>query len=60
MLESADLPTMRGSSHIVPVVVGDPQKCRAASDLLLTRHGIRAQGHATAPHYADALTSMTH
>ena len=35
-LRSAGLPIVPTATHIVPVVIGDPQKCRAASDLLLT------------------------
>jgi len=34
---------MLSDTHIVPVVVGDPEKCKAASDLLLTEHGIYIQ-----------------
>src|SRR6185295_18730642 len=31
-LRSAGLPIVPTATHIVPVVIGDPQKCRAASD----------------------------
>jgi hypothetical protein len=34
---------MPSETHIVPVVVGDPENCKAASDLLLTEHGIYIQ-----------------
>jgi 5-aminolevulinate synthase len=40
---SAGLPIAPTATHIVPVTIGDPQKCRAASDLLLARHGIYIQ-----------------
>jgi len=42
-LSAAALPIMLNDTHIVPVVVGDPEKCRAASDLLLSEHGIYIQ-----------------
>jgi 5-aminolevulinate synthase len=42
-LREAGLPILENSSHIVPVVVGDAARCKAASDLLLTRHGIYIQ-----------------
>src|SRR6266481_7690925 len=42
-LSAAGLPIMPSDTHIVPVAVGDPQGCKAASDLLLTRHGIYIQ-----------------
>jgi 5-aminolevulinate synthase len=34
---------MASHSHIVPLFVGDPERCKAASDLLLTDHGIYIQ-----------------
>jgi len=43
VLSAAALPTMLSDTHIVPVVVGDPEKCKAASDLLLTEYGIYIQ-----------------
>jgi len=42
-LRSAALPIMPTTTHIVPLMVGDAQKCKAASDLLLSEHGIYIQ-----------------
>ena len=43
VLSAALLPVMLSDTHIVPVMVGDPEKCKAASDLLLTDHSIYIQ-----------------
>jgi 5-aminolevulinate synthase len=43
VLSAAGLPIMQTDTHIVPVMVGDPKKCKAASDLLLSEHGIYIQ-----------------
>ena len=42
-LTAARLPVMTSPTHIVPVQVGDPELCKAASDLLLADHGIYIQ-----------------
>ena len=42
-LSAAALPVMMNDTHIIPVVVGDAQKCKAASDLLLSGYGIYIQ-----------------
>jgi 5-aminolevulinate synthase len=43
VLTAAGLPIMPNETHIVPVFVGDPERCKQASDLLLERHGIYIQ-----------------
>jgi 5-aminolevulinate synthase len=43
VLVAAGLPVMPNDTHIVPVAVGDPEKCKAASDHLLADHGIYIQ-----------------
>src|SRR6184192_2369412 len=43
VLNAAGLPVMSNDTHIVPLFVGDPEKCKQASDLLLENHGIYIQ-----------------
>jgi 5-aminolevulinate synthase len=43
VLTTARLPVMTSPTHIVPVHVGDPELCKAASDQLLANHGIYIQ-----------------
>jgi 5-aminolevulinate synthase len=43
VLSAARLPVMMSATHIVPVFVGNPERCKEASDLLLADHGIYIQ-----------------
>ena len=42
-LNAIGIPMMDNSSHIIPVMVGDPMHCKMISDWLLDNHGIYVQ-----------------
>ena len=42
-LDARAIPHLANDSHIIPVMVGDPVKCRWISDQLMERHGIYIQ-----------------
>jgi 5-aminolevulinate synthase len=43
VLNAAGLPVMPSETHIVPLLIGDAEKCKAACDMLLAEHGIYIQ-----------------
>jgi 5-aminolevulinate synthase len=43
VLVAAGLPVMSNDTHIVPVFVGNAEKCKEATDLLLADHGVYIQ-----------------
>ena len=57
ILNSAGLPVMSSDTHIVPLFVGDPERCKKACDLLLEEHGIYIQpiNYPTVPKGSERL-----
>ncbi|HEU0221472.1 MAG TPA: 5-aminolevulinate synthase [Paracoccaceae bacterium] len=56
-LDAEGIPHLRNPSHIVPVMVKDPVKCKMLSDILLDEYGIYVQpiNYPTVPKGAERL-----
>ncbi len=57
LLREARIPFLDGPSHIVPVMVGDPVRCKALCDFLIEEHAIYVQpiNYPTVPRGTERL-----